>query len=421
MANRDTNLNINVTADNQASDELRQIAAQTEALEGEHTVTVDADDQASADLEQVDQAVTELDGRTATVDVRADDNSARELDRITQDVRDLDGRRAEVTVDVDDNASRKLDAIQSKLRDMDGSSGSSLGAGIGGAVGGALGASAIIDQLTAGGDLAIQTQQVANMTGASLENASRLVTVWRNAGLDVADLLDLLANLNSVVRDTPEIAEQLKLDTSLDLVSLFVSAIGALKTEVDDVGERGVLAGKLFGEEGQRQVGEVEVRIGDLQTAMDEVGRTQLINPADVERAQQLNTEVAELKGHVQEIQLMLLETVPLLNTVLGGIASFYNGAFNAGRAVAEAGGDTRRFIEDIIGNDNVGLSEEGIIARNTGGQSTFITGQQSSGLIAGAARQVAGQVTNLVINPPGTPPSIVDGTRIYQQRNGLQ
>src|SRR5688572_1944534 len=405
MASRDTNLNINVTAANRASDELRKVAAETAALEDGVDVPLTADDQASADIDQVQAKATALDGTTADVTVTADDQATRELERVESRSVDLDGRKVTVSVDADDNASRILDRIEQQLRDLDGRTASVRGDASGGAAGGGISggsvaagglAGAIVASVVSADQLAIKTQTVADLTGSTLEDASKLVGTWTQAGFQVEDLLDILLNVNQVIRDNPELAEQLgvKIGENTTLIETFLQAVTGVSTAYDNAGDRAAAASQLFGEEGVRQVGAVQTQVGDLAKAIEEM--PVIVDPEDVERAREANRNISEAKTNVVQLQQLLA------NTILPGVNRAFDNPLEAliplSRLVGN-GGSGPGFDPSL---DNFSNRTFGAPDRNA------------------LFDQAVGNITNVIFEAPGSPTTTVEASRVYYRRNGV-
>lgn len=402
MASRDTNLNINVTADNRASDELRKVADDARQLEDGVDVPLTADDQASDDIDQVQAKARELDGTTAEVTATADtDQALGDLDRVESAVRDVDGRRARVTAEADvDQAIGDIDRLEAKLRDLDGRR---AGLGVGGAAaagaaGGAVAGSGvpvvgdIVESASAAGNLALQVQQLADMTGAPLEKAAQLAGVWRDAGLDLADLFDLIANLNQVLADQPDLKEKLGISGATDLVDVFVQSVGGIADAYDTAGSRLQARSQLFGEEGARQVQQITTLVGDVEKAVAD--RSPLVGPDDVERSREINRQMTDAKNKWDAVQLKVLET---LNLVLG----------------KEFDDTLTRFIFGTGAN---------LEPRDQFGSGNFL------GVGAGGFHEprnalfdeaISG-ITNVIFEAPGSPTRNVEATRTYYRRNGV-
>lgn len=416
MTSRDTNLNINVTAANRASDELRKVADEARALEDGVDVPLTADDQASDDIDQVADKARALDGTTADVTVGADtDQATRKLEGVESDARALDGRRAEVTVDVDDNASRKLEHVEQKLRDLDGrrsrvdidGAGSADGGGISGGTVAAGGfTAAILASVLAADELAIKTQTVADLTGASLEDASKLVGVWTQAGFEVEDLLDIMLNVNQVMRDNPDLADKLgvKVGENTTLTETFLQAVRGISTEYQTAGDRAAAASQLFGEEGVRQVAAVQTQVGDLTAAIEAMPA--LVDPEDVERAREANRNISEAKTNLVQLQQLLA------NTILPGANRMFDNPLEAVFPLLGVGRQLggNRGGAPVTGNDPFAAGNFlGVGASSTvrpDGTSLF--------------DQAIGNITNVIFEAPGSPTTTVEAQRVYYRRNGV-
>ena len=434
MANRDTNLNINVTATDRATPALERIEKKIDGLESDEArivVTAETDR-----LErQLSNAKSKLDGLTgdeATVQARLIGRLEADLEAAQTLFRQLDGKTGTVRLNAVDKASDDIDKVGDKLRQLDGDTatvrvdaGGSGSLGAGAAVGAAGLAAGLGLAAQNAADTAIQVQAIANRTGASLEDVSRLVAVFKDNGVEASDLADILYNVNGVLRDNPELAEQLgvKIDGSTDMVENFLTAVEGLETGFDDVGAAGVAASQLLGEEGVRQVDYVIASVGDLRTEVENVGSARVYTAEDVEAGRQVNTQLAETKGHIEEIAIALL---PIINAGLGGLAEFVTKSiedpFGWGSAVNTAllanpiTAPTAAFLA-ASGQDS---DVSGVIARNTTGFYGGAYGGVDTTDLSTAPRgraSVGGNVT--IINSYGSAADTVAATRAYERRNG--
>ncbi len=410
MASRDTDLNINVTASNRASDELRKVADEARQLEDGVDVPLTADDQASDDIDQVDAKAKALDGTTAEVTVAADDQATRDLERVESRAIDLDGRKVTVSVNADDNASRVLDRIETQLRELDGRTATARADATGGTGGGGISggqvaaggiAGALVASVLSADQLAIKTQTVADLTGATLEDASKLVGTWTQAGFEVEDLLDIILNVNQVMRDNPDLAAELgvKIGENTTLIQTFLQAVTGVSTAYDNAGDRAAAASQLFGEEGVRQVGAVQTQVGDLTKAIEAMPA--LVDPEDVERAREANRNISEAKTNMVQLQQLLA------NAILPGV----NRAFdNPIEALFPLLGIGRQLLPS-----GSGPSEQQVIDRNTAG---FFGGAPIGG--SPLFDQAIAGITNIIFEAPGSPTRNVEASRTYYRRNGV-
>lgn len=418
MSDRDTRLNIEVTAEDRASQTIRDVQDEVDRLEqSDANVDIGADDNATPVLDDVDAKARGLDGTNPTVDVQADDNASRVLDDVEQDVRDLDGRTANVDVRADvDEARRLLDQIDAKLRDLDGRR---AGVGVGGAAAAGAAAGAVAGQgipivedfargATAASDQVIQIEQLSRATGATREEASRLARVWQSAGLDLQDLLDLMANLQSVIRDNPDLREQLNLSLANDGITTFLQTVQNLRSEIDSPSMRNVLQSQLFGEEGQRQVERVLILVrDDLRGAMDDIADSRLISDEDLDNARELNRDAQELAGWWQQVQQKTLE--------------WYGTLRAAGEYVARPDISGTDIVRALTPRTGISQAEREAIYANTAGYFGGAFGPINPPNPYTSHIPPGGQPNVMIVNPPGTPSATQQQQQQYLARNGVR
>jgi hypothetical protein len=431
MAARTNKVEVEITASDEATPKIERLERKIDGLEADEArVTVTANtDRLEQQLADAKTRLEGLDGDEASVTARLVGNLEDELEQARRLLAQLDGQTGTVRITAVDTASGDIDRVDAKLRQLDGrvadvrtggerAGGVSVG-GLGKGIGFAAIAAALFESVTTANQLAGEVQQVADATGAPLDKASRLVTVWKQNGFEVSDLLDIIFQINGALAQSPELAGQVgvSLADNQDLIDTFLESVNGVATSFENVADRQVAASTLFGEEGTRQITAVTTAVGDLDAAMSNLPEAQTIDEADVDRWREANAEVTEFQGKLLEIQLLLAENIlPLINTMLDGLASWFSGVAGAGAAVAEAGGDVRRFFLNVGGdmnNPNQGLTP--VINRNTAG---FFGGAPIGPGGGGAFRAGVGQIVT-IINPSGTPATTVKAERLYEQRNG--
>lgn len=447
MPARDTRLQVDISATDRASSVVDDVAAKVDGLEGEHKVDITADDDASDALAGIREKLEQLNDADKVIAIKGEmsglEREVRQAERRLRDLKSLDGDQIRVIVEARDNATKKLEAIQTELRQLDGDTarvnvdvgGGSAPDGVGGygGLGGAMGVGALTAGLTAAGEQAVNTsllvQAIADRTGAPLEQVSRLVAVFQDSGVEASDLFDMVLNVNGVLREQPELAEKLgiKITDNTTLVDLFLAAVAAVDSKFTDVGESAVVASQLFGEEGVRQVGAVKATVGDLQTAMDGVAATRVINPEDVEEARELNREMAELRGHMEAIGLAVIKP---LNSTLGGARSYFGAVSDLGRKYYLEHNPDEAPRTDYSNLTPTAIAHglaSGAIPRDAFPE---ITDEAIAALTAPAPRRATGTTSHVppggyqqvtIINPPGTPAATAEQLRRFDQRNGYR
>lgn len=319
-----------------------------------------------------------------TVDITADDNASRVIRDVKGEARELDDIDPEIEVSVDDNASGKIDALSGSVKGL------AAGVGVGSLA--ALAGSAA--------DAALSAETLASLTGTSLENASRLQTVFANtADVDANDLLDIILQMNVKLLDSPELVADLGIeyDASKPAAETFIEVVDALNESQLSQNEKVALMAELFGEEGVRQVGRVITTVGDLSDAVDNVPDLAVVDERDVERAKRYQESWADFKTSMQELGLVVLPAVSGALDILSGLATSRPGLGEA-PVVSELRADVQAQIDAEQRNrDRVaaaGLSLPGV------------------GPLPGASN-----VT--IINPPGTPAATAVQYETFVRRNG--
>lgn len=362
MAARGEELNTRITATDEASTVVDQVAKKVAALEdGEHEVEITAKDQASDDVAQLDARLDRLtaEERRVVLEARAT-QLEREVDRALKklaSVKAYDGAEVDLIIDAKDKATErlaevrqrleridsttvtatvdantapaeaKIEGVGDKLRELDGPVGDLIGkfdimAG-GGKAGMAGGVAAVAAGLLAAGeyaaDLAIEVDNTARLTGGSVEETSKLLGVWREAGFEATDFQDVLLQMNGVLRDNPELAKQLGINLAdgKDLGERFLEVVGQLGVKFDDASTRSQAASQLFGEEGVRQVNAVEAAFGDLATAVEDYNG-KVFTPAEISKMREYKAEVGNVRREFQSMTAEVgSQTIPIVSDLL--------------------------------------------------------------------------------------------------------
>jgi hypothetical protein len=314
MAARGQELNTRITATNEASAVFSQAGQDAERLEGrldrltseERKIVLEAE--ASKLEREVERAYKSLatlrDQDQIDIVIDAKDQAKAKLERVRDEIEQLDRQSADVEVTADvSQAESQLDSLMGKLREMDGPIGDLAGKfdAIGGSKAGAAGGvGAIVTGLVLATDqvanLAIEVDNTARLTGGTVEETSKLLGVWKQAGFDVTDFQDVLLQMNGVLADSPELAEQLGLNMrdGKDLGERFLEVVDRLGTQFEDTAERSQMASKLFGEEGVRQVNAVEGAYGDLNSAVDDYNG-KVFTAEEVQKAREYKRALGEV------------------------------------------------------------------------------------------------------------------------------
>lgn len=301
MAVKPIQVLIELLTKDRASKDIDAVSATVNKLDGstaEVGIEADADD-AKSDIKRAGDDLRKLDGDTAKVGVEADaDDAKSDIDRVTDELRKLDGDTAKVNIDTSgvDDMVDKLGGLPGPLGALTSTlgAGGTVAAGVGGIGAGLLAAG------NYAADLAIEAATTAQLTGDTVEGASALQSVWRTSGADVNDLNDVVLQMNGVLSTTPEYAKQLgiNLNDGKTIGQRFIEVVDKIGASNLNAADKAKLMSAVFGEEGVRQVAKLTTVIdGPLADAVDGIADSRLVHDEDVEAAQEMKAQVAELQA----------------------------------------------------------------------------------------------------------------------------
>lgn len=369
-------LKLEITAKDDASGKIDEVAAKLEGLSGSATVEITATDEATEVVEEVTEGVENLDGESAEVELAAEDEATEIVEELTEGVEDLDGTAAEVALDAADNASGDIETVSGGLADLDGESaattidlddggaaddiedvsgalsdldsesasptidveGAEAGAEATGsmvgdlgamAAGGALATGAVAGLLAIGStasDAVLQVKGIADATGGSLDDTSRLLEVWDLVGGSADTLERNIIRANDRLRESPELAAELgiKIDDNMSPMQVFIEAVNALNSGQLTANERLDLAMEIFGSKGVLMLNDLQTIVGDLDQGMADIGENEIITQEDVDQALAFKEQWDAVEDKIAEIGR---RSLPLVNTALTGLVSLMDGS----------------------------------------------------------------------------------------------
>lgn len=279
-----------------------------------------------AELREALLDINRVDGRTANAKIEAANRASSELLRVQREIDALDGESATVNVDARglDGVLDKLGSLPGALGQVGGSIGNLLksGGGLTAAAGAAGGiATAFLSAANYAADLAIEADEIARLTGGTVEQASGLAGLWKQTGADVNDLADVLLQMNGVLLDDADVAKQLgiNLNDGRNITERFVQVVEAIGRSTLGSADKAKLMSAAFGEEGVRQVNRLTSSIGfDLAGAIDDLPDELIQSDEDVKKARDLRNEVTKITTEFQALAAELGGSViPLLKTAV--------------------------------------------------------------------------------------------------------
>lgn len=305
---------------------------------------------AEAKVRELRQLLIATDGIDARAKVRADIGQAEaELRTIKGDVNALDGKSAEVKVKADtSDARRGLDGLTSALDGVGGKAGevsgilsglATKGGGFGAVAAGITGAVAGINQLAATqANLALEAQTYADLVGTSVENASRLLVVTKNVGVEANDLSDITLQMTQAFQDSPELAKELgiNLGDGKDGAERLLQVLQKMNDPLLSNEAKARIFGRLLGEEGVRQGQTLITKVGDIGKAIEDIPDALVITDEDVEAARRYQATMRELQTVIKSIAADLgNDAIPLIVDYIQDVKVLVNDIRTAADAVS--------------------------------------------------------------------------------------
>lgn len=261
------------------------------------------------------------------VDLTANDRASSKIDKVADAADSLDKMSPEVDVSADiSRAQSALDGLRTQISEFDGPVGD-VGqmfdklASPQGAIAGIAGGLLLAGNHAA--NLAVEADNLASLTGDSVENASRLNNVWKQSGADAKDLQDVLLQMGGVLTTNTQLTEKLGVDLSdgRTLGERFAQVVELVANKFDDAAERSVVMSQLFGEEGVRQVNTVIAQVGNLGDAIDAVPTAAVVDEDDVAQAREYKAQLAQFKVEMSALATTIGEQVLPLMTSMAELA----------------------------------------------------------------------------------------------------
>jgi hypothetical protein len=263
-----------------------------------------ADDKASSDIREVDRRASDLDGKKSTVEVDADTAGFKE------GLEELD---------------IPISGIASKLGGLASPAGAvaAIGAGLFLAAEGAA-------------ETVVEVDNLARLSGDTVEDASRMAAIWKGSGADLADLQDIYLQMSSTLASNAELAGKLgvNLNDGATQGQRFEQVVAALDL-IPDATERALLASQLFGEEGVRQVNTLIGMYPDLADAKAAVADQAVFSDEDVADARKMQGDIKELKTQFSNFATAIgTSVIPIVSELFTGLNKVFDLAFQFGQNI---------------------------------------------------------------------------------------
>ena len=176
-------------------------------------------------------------------------------------------------------------------------------------------------------DVALAAGELADATGLTVEEASRLAEVAGDIGIETGALETSIGKMNKVLGNSPELFEELGVqvayadDGAIDANETFLNTIDRLN-KIKDPAERARVASELLGK-GWQSMSELIAGGSDkLRSSLAEVSDAKVINTEELEKARRFRSSMDNLKDSAEDLSIELGNTlIPLVTGLIDGFA----------------------------------------------------------------------------------------------------
>lgn len=172
-------------------------------------------------------------------------------------------------------------------------------------------------------DLALSADKFAGATGLAVEEASRLIEVTGDLGIESATVETAIGKMNQNLGKSPDLFEELGVqveyanDGTVDANETFLNTIDRLN-KIKDPATRAKVATQLLGK-GWRDMSQlINMGADELRASLATVSDAKTISPEEVAKAKKFRDNMNDLKDTVEDLSLEIGETlVPALSTAV--------------------------------------------------------------------------------------------------------
>ncbi len=237
--------------------------------------------------------------------------------------------------------------------------------------------------ITAFQDLALSADKFASATGLAVEEASRLLEVTGDIGIEAGTVETAIGKMNQNLGKSPDLFEELGIqveyanDGTVNANETFLNVIDRLN-KIKDPATKAKIATQILGK-GWRDMSQlINMGADDLRASLATVSDAKVISPEEAAKAKKFRDNMNDLKETVEDLSLQIGEVlVPAISTAVeqlnkmqvgqiggGFLQSFFGspvdkfkGTMQMAKGVVQAFG----FAKDDATTDDPLISEEEI------------------------------------------------------------
>jgi len=172
-------------------------------------------------------------------------------------------------------------------------------------------------------DLALSADKFAGATGLAVEEASRLMEVTGDLGIEAGTVETAIGKMNQNLGKSPDLFEELGVqveyakDGTVDANETFLNVIDRLN-KIKDPAEKARVATQLLGKGWRDMSNLIALGSDDLRKSLATVSDAKTISPQEAEKARKFRDNMDNLKDTIEDLSLQIGETlVPALSTAV--------------------------------------------------------------------------------------------------------
>lgn len=180
-------------------------------------------------------------------------------------------------------------------------------------------------------DLALSADKFASATGLAVEEASRLIEVTGDIGIDAGTVETAIGKMNQNLGASPDLFKELGVqvayakDGTVDANETFLNVVDRLN-KIKDPAEKARVATKLLGK-GWRDMSQlINMGADELRASLQGVSEGKVIDAKEVEKAKKFRDAMNDLNDVVEDLTIELGESLVPVLTDLAEIMQDLNG-----------------------------------------------------------------------------------------------
>jgi hypothetical protein len=162
-------------------------------------------------------------------------------------------------------------------------------------------------------DLALSADKFAGATGLAVEEASRLMEVTGDLGIEAGTVETAIGKMNQNLGKSPDLFEELGVqveyakDGTVDANETFLNVIDRLN-KIKDPAEKARVATQLLGKGWRDMSNLIALGSDDLRKSLATVSDAKTISPQEAEKARKFRDNMDNLKGTIEDLSLQIGE-----------------------------------------------------------------------------------------------------------------